>query len=65
MSIFDKLKNLTTGNVDIMTRVAGLFPPLEADSVRNRTNLIQKGKENLKPLPFIVLANINFGELLL
>ncbi len=46
MSIFDKLKNLTTGNVDIMTRVAGLFPPLEADSVRNRTNLIQKGKEN-------------------
>ena len=46
MSIFDKLKNLTSNSVDVMRRTADIFPPLDADYVRRDTKLIEKGKEN-------------------
>ncbi len=45
MSIFDKLKDLASTSVDVMTRTADMFPPLDADYVKRSINLLDKGKE--------------------
>lgn len=46
MGIFENLKNLASTSVDVMTRTADMFPPLDTDYVKRSTNLLERGKEN-------------------
>ena len=46
MGIFENLKNLASTSVDVMTRTADMFPPLDSDFVKRSTNLLERGKEN-------------------
>ena len=46
MGIFENLRNLASTSVDVMTRTADMFPPLDTDYVKRNTNLLERGKEN-------------------